>query len=176
MSNKILLFFLLFFTCLYAENIQNKNTIIHNFFSSYTNHDFKAFEKMLKEIEDINLYDKHGNSILFYTVKNNDLKYTKKILQKGIDVNHVNYSLQTPLLIASKIGNSKIIKLLLDYNAKIDTFDLYNQTPIDYAKQNNFYNSFLILRYYKKKKEEQKEVDSLEQFIKNFNLDPIDEM
>lgn len=175
MINKILLLLLapLF---LYAENINNTNTIEYNFFTYYIDQNFKEFDEILKNLEDINIYDKDGNNILFYTIKNNDLKYTKKILQKGINVNHVNYYLQTPLLVASKIGNTNIIKILLDYQARIDSYDLYNQTPLDYAKQNNFYHSYLILKSYKKNRKQKKQVDSFEDFVKNFNLDPIDEI
>lgn len=178
MSSRIifLLLFFIYFFSLNAEDIKYKDTTAHNLFSFYIDDDFKRFETIIKETEDINIYDKHGNNILFYTIKNNDLKYTKKILQKGINVNHTNYYLQTPLLVAVEIGNEDIIQLLLDYRAKIDVYDLYGNSPIDYTKYNNLYGSYLIIRHYQEKRRQRKDMDGLEEFIKNFDLEPIDEM
>ena len=56
--------------------------------------------------------------------------YYQVLLQNGADVNATDYNRDTPLSWAAMKGNLEIIKILLEYNARVDTLNKSGHTPL----------------------------------------------
>ena len=52
------------------------------------------------------------------------------LLQDGADVNATDYNNDTPMSWASMKGNLEVIKILLEYNARVDTENNSGHTPL----------------------------------------------
>lgn len=105
---------------------------------------------------DVNSFDKHGNNILHYYVKNSDSininsqDLIKMFLDKGIDINSLqNKSPKSSALhLAVKLKKRNIVELLLASNAKVDIIDEDGNTPLwqavmGYKNDDPFYIEFL---------------------------------
>jgi len=66
--------------------------------------------------QDHSLYNKP-----FYTaIESNDSEAVKTFLQQGADVNYLGFFLPTPLSLASSLGHTEMVTLLLDADASLD--------------------------------------------------------
>lgn len=66
-----------------------------------TDGDVETFDKLIAAGLDINSYDRHGDTMLFYTLTHNaDLKFTKHLIESGADVNLPSGSGLTPIILA----------------------------------------------------------------------------
>ncbi len=82
----------------------------------------------------INYEDTHGNTPLYYTIK--EPKYfdlTDKLIRNGADINKKYESNNTLLHEAALVNNVIGIKLLLDAGMKVDILNSNNQTPLHIA-------------------------------------------
>lgn len=107
--------------------------------------DRNEMAKLLIELDHVNLDVKNnfGATPLHYASSNNNVEIVKLLLENGANPNSVNSHLETPLHLAVGEGaDSKVVSLLLDYNASTHMFDDENQTPLDIA---NYWNEEGIL-------------------------------
>lgn len=68
-----------------------------------------------------NIRDQHGNSMLYYAVRQNKEKVVRLLLAHGAEANAQNNKGCTPLCQATVEGRRKIIQLLLNHSADPDT-------------------------------------------------------
>ena len=91
----------------------------------------------MKEVNDRNPRDNHGQTPLHLAAKNGHLKVCKTIIKEADDKNPKDNRGMTPFHIAALMGHEKICKLFMssvdDYNPK--TVD--GRTPISCAAQND---------------------------------------
>lgn len=79
--------------------------------------------------------DRSGETPLFIACRERKHKMTKVLLEAGSDpdARDSNSSKQTPLLLAAKLGLKKVVKILLDHDAKVSLVDDHGMTPLLYA-------------------------------------------
>lgn len=96
----------------------------------------------------LNISDDLGDNVLHYCMYK-QLKpiLIKQLLQKNIDINSQNYNGDTPLHLACTVDNINIVKLLLQYDAKVDIYNNKGQLPIDMTA-NSKIREILINAYY----------------------------
>ena len=63
--------------------------------------------------------------------KGNYYELVKYFIDKGSDVNKQNFDKETPLHLAARNKNMKIIKILLDHKAKLDIPNKDGEIPFD---------------------------------------------
>lgn len=78
-----------------------------------------------------------GNTELHFSILGGDQQaITALACQKKL-INSVNYKGESPLMIASKMGNPDTVNLLIEKEAKIDQRDSNGRTPLHHAVQGN---------------------------------------
>lgn len=83
----------------------------------------------------INLCDDNYNTPLHFAINQNSYKMVETLIQiEGIDLNSLGEFDQTPLHKAVIMGNLKIVKLLIQKGADPYMVDEKNESPLDYAK------------------------------------------
>jgi ankyrin repeat protein len=176
---KILIFLLLSFN-VNAEDLgyllndinQNDNSILLydkekiNFIFDIKNKNYKNIEFFISKYENIDFVVKDNNTPLFYAIDLVDLKVVKLMIEHGANLYHINNNLETALHIAVKINTVEITRYLLEQGVKISNKDSSGNTALFYAKKNANNEIIELLKYYKTI--DIKEVDNLEDFIKNF--------
>jgi len=76
----------------------------------------------------------HSNNLLIYPIINNDNEKTAKLLILNENlVNHVNDKMETPLIVAIKLGNRDIIKYIMSRNPNVNYQDELGNTALHYA-------------------------------------------
>lgn len=107
--------------------------------------------KMIENGANVNTrgYD-DGVTALFLAVKKNCTTTTKYLLQKGADhtLQELNYS-YTPLHTAARTGYAQIIKLLLQYGARLDIAGKDGVLPIHLAAKSGSAQSVEYLLHYR---------------------------
>lgn len=73
--------------------------------------------------EDIDVKDHHGNTALFYAVKNSNLEITKLLLDIGADINKKcefgNAPLHQAFINGDSVNSAKMIKFLINSGANV---------------------------------------------------------
>lgn len=83
---------------------------------------------------------------LFKAVKNNDSVFINNLIDLGANINKTDYCGNTPLHIAAKSGNIKIVKILTNNKkCNIDKRNKNGETPLRMAMQCKHYNIVKIL-------------------------------
>ena len=84
-----------------------------------TNNDLEEFE---------NQQIKMLNNDLYKAVENNEFDIVKTLIENGADVNTRDEVDRSPLFLASYKRNIEIVRLLLDYGARINDVNLLDDT------------------------------------------------
>ena len=109
----------------------------------------QEFLKLEEEEENPNVkFNLYSNDFkkLINAIKDKDLIYIDSLLMKNRYLIQMNDDFrQTPLHIAAKRDNPEIIKLLLEYGAKIDFEDCTGQTPLHISSKYNQIENVKIL-------------------------------
>jgi ankyrin repeat protein len=111
---------------------------------------------------------------LFLAVKDNNIDKVEDIISSGVDINYQNKDGQTALFIAASNNYYFIVSLLIKNSINIHIKDYMGYEAYWYAYKNNSIESLDLIMQSNKKKTNTS--DSLEDFIKNFKKEPIDEM
>lgn len=92
-------------------------------------------EILIEKGADIHTIDSYGNNILYVAAYGGCYDIVKFLLeQKGFDPDLQNKkTLQTPLFSAADQGHVKVMELLIEKGAKVDTKDIKNETPLYFA-------------------------------------------
>jgi len=109
----------------------------------------------LKDIHCLELADKCGNNVLFYSVVNPDFIekeevsnniYPRKLINSGIDINHTNNNGETALLYCIKNNNFRPIQYLLKHiGIDVNVADNDGKTAAMYLLEKGEYYEFLSL-------------------------------
>ncbi|MEM1283134.1 MAG: ankyrin repeat domain-containing protein [Chlamydiota bacterium] len=82
-------------------------------------------------------YYVYGNSELHFSILNKDHEMIADLAGNVELINSVNNIGESPLMTASKMGNSNTVMLLIKKGAKIDQRDINGRTPLHYASQSD---------------------------------------
>ena len=114
-----------------------------------TNDDNLPLIKIMKpNIEEIEIKNNLGQSLLHIAVINKCIKIAKFLIEKKADLNSKDNTNCTSVHIAVENGDFNIVKLLVDYNANINLVNKMNESPIDIAKKKK---NKLIINYLENK-------------------------
>ena len=100
-------------------------------------------EVLIKKLEE-KKYDKewknasnwrNGYSFLMWSIENKHEKITKLLIEAGVDVNVKTSLGHTALMIASKMGETQAVNLLIKANANLDIQDDDDNTALHYAEE-----------------------------------------
>lgn len=80
---------------------------------------------------DINHYNKHGESILFYGA--NNLEVAAFLVENGVTVNKQDNEGQTAIMLSAQHGNMDVVQLLIDSHADLSLKDNEGKTVVDYS-------------------------------------------
>lgn len=102
----------------------------------------KTARRMVNAGSDINELDNQGRTLLFFAAGLNDSwdgrpDLATLLIELGVDVNRPDAWIRTPLMIASGLGESEIVDLLLSEGAQVDAKDGDGRTALMYAAGHN---------------------------------------
>ena len=81
------------------------------------NNDFEKFKEMVLALEDINIQNKYGWTLLHITIRRNREEMVLFLLQKGADIDRVDGVGWTPLMEAIMDDMTSLVKLLVEKGA-----------------------------------------------------------
>lgn len=87
---------------------------------------------LMGKVKDINYNSSMGTALMAVVYKG-DLQLTQKLLDNKSDINTTDSQGTTPLIFASKLGNTEMVKLLLKYHADKNIKDKQGNTAFEYA-------------------------------------------
>ena len=88
----------------------------------------------------------NGANIFSLAVKGGESRIIKELLNKGFDVNHVTSEYgSSPLHIASNSCNSKVVDLLIENKAYLNSVDKYNETALHKASHRGCFAAVVSL-------------------------------
>ena len=79
--------------------------------------DFKLFSSIITELEDINLQNSYGWTLLHITIRREETQMVALLLEKGADIDRVDGVGWTPLMEAIMDDKPTLCKLLVDSGA-----------------------------------------------------------
>jgi len=79
--------------------------------------DFELFSEMVNELEDINIQNNYGWTLLHITIRRGENKMVELLLEKGADIDRVDGVGWTPLMEAIMDDKPDLCKLLVDKGA-----------------------------------------------------------
>lgn len=88
---------------------------------------------LIKSIGNPDIYDKNGLTLMHHLVRDNKLDVIQQLIARGADVNKPDILENTPLMYASRYGNTSAIQNLLDYGADINALSLNGNTALSIA-------------------------------------------
>lgn len=95
--------------------------------------DLKTVKFLLDHGANVDVRDRHGNSLLHLATEFGSKEIIKALLDKGADINAIGEGGDTPLHSATTDRNSEIVRLLLDHGANANTGDFHGATPLHQA-------------------------------------------
>ena len=106
-------------------------------FYAIVNNDLGSFEKELKRVEDINVVDVNGMSLLFFACVYNRLEMAEKLIEHGIAIDIKDNHGNTPLWRATfecKGSHYDLVQLLVSNGADVNSTNNANRSPIMFAE------------------------------------------
>ena len=87
---------------------------------------------------------------LFESIVNHDIAVIKETLDKGANPNVFKSKIEriTPLMVAARVNNVAVIKLLIDYGANRDLEDFIGRDAYEYAETFNSKAAMVALMSY----------------------------
>lgn len=79
--------------------------------------DFELFKELLEELEDINMQNKYGWTLLHITIRRDERKMVDLLLKSGADINKVDGVGWTPLMESIMDDKPELCKLLVENGA-----------------------------------------------------------
>lgn len=96
------------------------------------------------EQHEINKTDATGKTLLFHAVKANDLDLAKALLDKGADPNVREETMLTPWLFAGSNGLHSLLKLMTDYQPKLNDANRFGGTALIPSSEKGFLATVLV--------------------------------
>jgi len=91
--------------------------------------DLEALKEAALE-HSINGVDARHQSLLFYAVKAKSIPILEYLLDQSLEVNHINDYGETPLHVASRLGDEESLEKLLSHQADVRMTNQLRQTPL----------------------------------------------
>lgn len=82
---------------------------------------------------------------LYDAIVSNDTEAVSVLISKGIDINYTFHEDMTPLMVAAKYGNSKIVRMLLQNEADINKLSEYGWSALMFACWQGHHETVKIL-------------------------------
>ena len=79
--------------------------------------DFNKFKEMVEELDDINIQNKYGWTLLHITIRRDRREMVNFLLEKGADINKIDGVGWTPLMEAIMDDMPELVKILVDAGA-----------------------------------------------------------
>jgi ankyrin repeat protein len=118
--------------------IINPAEYIAMIFESITINDIKMFEEVFKKVENPNIKNEIGDTILTYAILLQRYEFIASIIARGSDPNMANNLGFTPMRIAIEIKDNKIFELLLKAEADVFLEDINGQNYLMHAARVGF--------------------------------------
>ena len=107
-------------------------------FDAVARGDLYALRALLDNYNLVNITNEEGDSLLSFAILHNQDKVAELLIKKGIDINSSNRYGGSPIIVAARSGNFKILKLLAEYqNCNVFHRDKFGNAAIDYAYLTN---------------------------------------
>ena len=84
--------------------------------------------------------DEHGRTLVYLACKSGFYDMVKMLLQKGSDVNKIQRDGSTPLHAAAFFGHPLVVGLLLEYGARTDIKNRWQQTALEESQSTDITN------------------------------------
>jgi len=94
-----------------------ENNIFEEFEKIVYDNDFELFKSMVKELDDINIQNKYGWTLLHISIRRDRTDMVNFLLDNGADINKVDGVGWTPLMEAIMDNMPSLCKLLVDRGA-----------------------------------------------------------
>jgi len=130
-------------------SLQNKNG--DDAFSLCLRHNNDYLTEFFFKNESLNLkyHDQFDNNVLIYFIISNNNKMVRLALHRNNNlINQVNVKKETPIIIATKLGRTEIVKTLARLNANVNHQDYLGNTALYYAVDLRYSYLISILIYY----------------------------
>jgi len=112
-------------------------------------------------------YNCLNNSMIARAILNNMYDMIEVLLLLGVHIDEIGTIETTPLSIASQIGNTDLVKYLIENGASLNKVDYNNKTAIDYARENGHDEIVELLNDYNSNvSEAQRDLDSITKLLK----------
>jgi ankyrin repeat protein len=115
------------FNRLFEVNGQTKRQISSNPIINNTNNNNKNYGTNPHAIDSLT-----GETSLFKAIRNNDITGMFTILSQGANINKINNNQETPLIVASKIGETKLITSLIGLKPNLEHIDKDSKNALWY--------------------------------------------
>ena len=79
--------------------------------------DLELFTSLVNDLEEINIQNKYGWTLLHITIRRNEVEMVKLLLEKGADIDRVDGVGWTPLMEAIMDDKPELVKLLVESGA-----------------------------------------------------------
>ena len=89
-----------------------------------------------------NITDDGGNTLLHAAIQAPLAGIIPALLRKGVPIDQMNWKSETPLMLATKLGNLHVTRLLLQHEANIEITDVNLNTAIFFAKTKEIVSAF----------------------------------
>ena len=98
-------------------------------------------------IEDKNNY---GLTILMLSTSTNNIKMINELIKRGANINIKDTNDSSLLIMAVKTGNIETVRTILEVGGigLINNKNIYNKSPLEYAKEQNFIEIVSLLKEY----------------------------
>jgi len=135
-----------------GKSMLNSRTLIYYFSKLATSPrmedmvDLDFVEGLIDNGADINISDKHGQTIFHEVARAWHIDVAKFLIEKNADVNKADKFGRSPLHVASAVNYSEMVEFLCHNGADIHAKTCKeNQTPMHYAAKNDAINSLKML-------------------------------
>lgn len=122
--------------------IQNTRGDFYRILQAYEQSDIHLVKSLLKSLNDINIKDSNGFSLLHYAVRLEDERFSRYVarvlLENGIDIEIQDDYLRTPLILATTMKREKLVTLFLNKGANVLAQDNNRLTPLFIASDYGF--------------------------------------
>lgn len=105
-------------------------------FSAVDRNDINFLRSLLDNYNLLNIKNNYGYGLLSYAVLKNRPDVVMFMIRRGANLNETNFHKETPLIIAAKHNNLKIVEMLAESGCNINHKDKSGHSSLDKAKIN----------------------------------------
>ncbi|NOR54737.1 MAG: hypothetical protein GQ531_00865 [Sulfurovum sp.] len=113
----------------------------HEIFKAIKAQDNALFDQLITTVDDLSIKNKSNYSLLWASIHYHDFYALERLIELGVDMNEFDQNaLKTPVYWAAMINDTKLLKVLLNHGADVDSKDRFGSMALSTAmyKCNNF--------------------------------------